>query len=442
MKRCCVSGTWRTLFSRSLHRLPKASSRCGCTQATCMFHERSRADGHIDASALHAPQRLTNSDEVDVFYDDGWWLMTFMGTRRSASGTEYHVRSDLYQVERWVPADHIRPHWRRWGAKWRQLDQMRKQPAQAKASPKKVAPPNTAPSPSPKAAAPNASGPAAAPAAAPAKAAAAAAPAKAAPAAAPAKANPLGKITSTSSEVLGARNGARPAKAGSGSAPPPTPWPMAGTTQWQMTGTAGERPDVPVGRCLACMHVLTTARARSRLPTGELCGQMLRQMQAREEAAWFEHPVSLVDVPDYLALISHPMDYSTMGKKLAEGEYSASLRSFASDMRLIFRNALTYNWNAENQYHRAAKQVCSPQRAHSLPKPEHASAHHSASTLSQSRSMQVLTTTRDASLLSARAPVLFRLSSPACAPPMTTLRTDAAHNDAPRLCSHVVTRMF
>jgi len=63
-----------------------------------MFHERSRADGHIDASALHAPQRLTNSDEVDVFYDDGWWLMTFMGTRRSASGTEYHVRSDLYQV--------------------------------------------------------------------------------------------------------------------------------------------------------------------------------------------------------------------------------------------------------------------------------------------------------------------------------------------------------
>ena len=166
MKRCCVSGTWRTLFSRSLHRLPKASSRCGSRlhSSPCMFHERSHADGHIDASALHAPQRLTNSDEVDVFYDDGWWLMTFMGTRRSASGTEYHVRSDLYQVERWVPADHIRPHWRRWGAKWRQLDQMRKQPAQAKASPKKVAPPNTAPSPSPKAAAPNASGPAAAPA--------------------------------------------------------------------------------------------------------------------------------------------------------------------------------------------------------------------------------------------------------------------------------------
>jgi hypothetical protein len=272
MKRCCVSGTWRTLFSRSLHRLPKAFSRCGSRlhSSPCMFHERSRADGHIDASALHAPQRLTNSDEVDVFYDDGWWLMKFVGTRRSASGTEYHVRSDLYQVERWVPADHVRPHWKRWGAKWRQLDQMRKQPAQAKAPPKK------AESPSPKAAAPNATGPAAA-AAAPAKA-AAAAPAKAA-AAAPAKAAPLGKIASPSSEAGGARNGARPTKAASGSAPPPTPWPMTGTTQWPMTGTPGElcaqmlrwvgawlacmcsprRPDAPVGRCLACMHVLTTA---------------------------------------------------------------------------------------------------------------------------------------------------------------------------------------
>jgi len=469
MKRCCVSGTWRTLFSRSLHRLPKAFSRCGSRlhSSPCMFHERSRADGHIDASALHAPQRLTNSDEVDVFYDDGWWLMTFMGTRRSASGTEYHVRSDLYQVERWVPADHVRPHWKRWGAKWRQLDQMRKQPAQAKAPPKK------AESPSPKAAAPNATGPAAA----------AAAPAKAA-AAAPAKAAPLGKIASPSSEAGGARNGARPTKAASGSAPPPTPWPMTGTTQWPMTGTAGElcgqmlpwvgawlacmcsprrplRPDAPVGRCLACMHVLTTAPSaarcsggsvpglhacahhgaqllrwvgawlacmcsprRLRLPTtGELCGQMLRQMRAREEAAWFEHPVSLVDVPDYLAFISHPMDYSTMGKKLADGEYSAGLLSFAADMRLIFRNALAYNWDSENEYHRAAKQVCSPRRAHWLPKPEQACK-------CSPRRAAPAPSLRARRSHAACPPVLPRLRSDRTTP-MTTLRPDDAHDDAP-----------
>ena len=130
-----------------------------------------------------------------------------------------------------------------------------------------------------------------------------------------------------------------------------------------MTGTTGEL----YGQMLRWVDVWLAcicSPRRPRLPTtGELCGQMLRQMRAREEAAWFEHPVSLVDVPDYLAFISHPMDYSTMGKKLADGEYSTSLLSFASDMRLIFRNALAYNWNSENEYHRAAKQVCSPQRS-------------------------------------------------------------------------------
>ena len=382
-----------------------------------MFDERCRADGRIDAPALHAPQRLTNSDEVDVFYDDGWWLMKFVGTRRSASGTEYHVRSDLYQVERWVPADHVRPHWKRWGAKWRQLDQMRKQPAQAKAPPKK------AESPSPKAAAPNATGPAAA-AAAPAKA-AAAAPAKAA-AAAPAKAAPLGKIASPSSEAGGARNGARPTKAASGSAPPPTPWPMTGTTQWPMTGTAGELCGqmLPwVGVWLACM----CSPRRPRLPTtGELCGQMLGQMRAREEAAWFEHPVSLVDVPDYLAFISHPMDYSTMGKKLADGEYSAGLHSFAADMRLIFRNALAYNWNSENEYHRAAKQVCSPQRAPWLPKPEQACkcSPRRAPWLQKPEQACKCSPQRAAPASSLRA----RRSHAACPP---VLRPDDAHDDAP-----------
>jgi hypothetical protein len=165
---------------------------------------------------------------------------------------------------------------------------------------------------------------------------------------------------------------------------------------------------------------------------GELCGRMLRQMHAREEAAWFEHPVSLVDVPDYLAFISHPMDYSTMGKKLADGEYSAGLLSFAADMRLIFRNALAYNWDSENEYHRAAKQVCSPQRPPWLPKPEQACK------CSPQRAAP-------ASSLCARAHPMppVRLSSPACAPPgrrpcrrsdwttpMTTLRPDDAHDDA------------
>ena len=75
-------------------------------------------------------QRLTHSDEVEVWYKGGWWLATFLGTRPSAGrrGMVYHVRSDMYQVERWVSAKQVRPHWKRWGSTWRQLEQFRKKP--------------------------------------------------------------------------------------------------------------------------------------------------------------------------------------------------------------------------------------------------------------------------------------------------------------------------
>ena len=421
MKRCCVSGTWRTLFSRSLHRLPKAFSRCGSRlhSSPCMFHERSRADGHIDASALHAPQRLTNSDEVDVFYDDGWWLMTFMGTRRSAGGTEYHVRSDLYQVERWVPADHVRPHWKRWGAKWRQLDQMRKQPAQAKAPPKKSE------SPSPKAAAPNATGPAAA-AAAPAKAAAAApakaaaaAPAKAA-AAAPAKAAPLGKIASPSSEALGARNGARPTKAASGSAPPPTPWPMTGTTQWPMTGTAGELCGQMlqwVGAWLACM----CSPRRPRLPTqassaarcSARCERARRRPGLSIRCPWWMCPTTS---PSSRTLWTTARWARSLPTASTARACSASRPTCASSFATPSRTTGTRRMNTTAPPSRCAHHGA-PLGSQSRSK--HASAHHGA---------------RRQLPLCARAdpmpPVLPRLRS-ARRTPMTTLRLDGAHDDAP-----------
>ena len=456
MKRCCVSGTWRTLFSRFLHRLPKAFSRCGSRlhSSPCMFHERSHADGHIDASALHAPQRLTNSDEVDVFYDDGWWLMTFMGTRRSASGTEYHVRSDLYQVERWVPADHVRPHWRRRGAKWRQLDQMRKQPAQAKAPPKK------AESPSLKAAAPNVTGPAAA----------AAAPAKAA-AAAPAKAAPLGKIASPSSEAGGARNGARPTKAASGSAPPPTQMPMTGTTQWPMTGTAGElcgqmlrwvgawlacmcsprrhlRPDAPVGRCLACMHVLTTAPSAARCSSGSVPGlhacahhgalasppqaSSAARCSARCERAR-RRPGLRIRCPWWMCPTISPSSRTPWTTaRCARSLPTASTARACSALRPIC--ASSFATPSRTTGTRRMNTTAPPSRCAHHGAPLGSKAGASTQVLTTARplapkagaSMQVLTTARGASLLSLHA----RRSHAACPPP-PALRPDDAHDDAP-----------
>ena len=104
-------------------------------------------------SCVHVlPQRLTHGDEVEVLHDDGWWRMTFMGTRPHAEGggLEYNVHSALYQVERWLPAEHVRPAWKRWGSTWRQLDQMRKPAPPVKAASLSPSKPSKASATSPK----------------------------------------------------------------------------------------------------------------------------------------------------------------------------------------------------------------------------------------------------------------------------------------------------
>ena len=94
-------------------------------------------------------------------------------------------------------------------------------------------------------------------------------------------------------------------------------------------------------------------------PTSERCKAVLAQMQEREDAKWFAQPVSEADVPDYESVIATPMDYSTVSGKLESSAYAAGgPLAFAADMRLIFTNALAYNWDCEQQCHIAAKQVC------------------------------------------------------------------------------------
>ena len=69
--------------------------------------------------------------------------------------------------------------------------------------------------------------------------------------------------------------------------------------------------------------------------------------------------VSIADVPDYIDVIAKPMDYSTVERKLQDDAYTTGGPiAFAADMRLIFTNALAYNWDTEQQCHLDAKQVC------------------------------------------------------------------------------------
>ena len=60
----------------------------------------------------------------------------------------------------------------------------------------------------------------------------------------------------------------------------------------------------------------------------------------------------LCQVPDYLDIISQPMDFSTMRKKLESHEYT-SVVAFSADFQLIYRNCMTYNAK-DTVYFRAA----------------------------------------------------------------------------------------
>ena len=87
----------------------------------------------------------------------------------------------------------------------------------------------------------------------------------------------------------------------------------------------------------------------------ERCRAVLYFMSIRSSARWFAMPVPIDLVPDYLEVIHNPMDYSNVDKRLNSGYYK-SMDTFAADMRLIFHNAIEYNWWPQHECHVAAKE--------------------------------------------------------------------------------------
>lgn len=72
--------------------------------------------------------------------------------------------------------------------------------------------------------------------------------------------------------------------------------------------------------------------------------RIVEKLEAEEKIEPFTQPVSkLFDyLPGYFELVKHPMDLSTVKRKLTRGTYS-TVAQFASDMRQIWTNAQIYN---------------------------------------------------------------------------------------------------
>ena len=88
------------------------------------------------------------------------------------------------------------------------------------------------------------------------------------------------------------------------------------------------------------------------------CADLLKEMSKHPHCVWFLDPVDHVrlNIPDYPSIITSPMDFSTIRKRIEENLYD-TVESFADDMRLVFRNAITFNTARDNPVHIAAREM-------------------------------------------------------------------------------------
>lgn len=78
-------------------------------------------------------------------------------------------------------------------------------------------------------------------------------------------------------------------------------------------------------------------------------------LQSNSSSWPFLEPVDTALVPDYLSVIEHPMDFSTILTKHRAGQYG-SLREFADDIHLVVHNCLTYNSDT-TQYYKCGQNI-------------------------------------------------------------------------------------
>jgi hypothetical protein len=81
-------------------------------------------------------------------------------------------------------------------------------------------------------------------------------------------------------------------------------------------------------------------------------------MSKLPQSVWFLEPVDPIkfNIPDYPKIIKKPMDFSTIKSNIESGQYE-TIEEFAADMRLVFRNAITFNTDKESLVHIAAREV-------------------------------------------------------------------------------------
>ncbi|CAA7391244.1 unnamed protein product [Spirodela intermedia] len=91
------------------------------------------------------------------------------------------------------------------------------------------------------------------------------------------------------------------------------------------------------------------------LPDRKLLIFILDRLQKKDTYGVFSEPVDPTELPDYHDVITHPMDFGTVRKRLSSGYYS-NLEMFEKDVFLICTNAMSYN-APDTIYFRQARSI-------------------------------------------------------------------------------------
>lgn len=82
---------------------------------------------------------------------------------------------------------------------------------------------------------------------------------------------------------------------------------------------------------------------------------LIEQIEKFDENHFFALPVDEIEVPTYYKFITHPMDFSTMKKKIDRDEYG-NLDQFENDFGLIVKNCHFFN-EAKSPFYKAATKL-------------------------------------------------------------------------------------
>lgn len=82
---------------------------------------------------------------------------------------------------------------------------------------------------------------------------------------------------------------------------------------------------------------------------------VLSAFEKRDPQQFFAWPVTDNIAPGYSAIITSPMDFSTMRQKVEDNLY-ANLNEFIDDFKLMCTNAMQYN-HADTVYYKASKKL-------------------------------------------------------------------------------------